>query len=397
MALDPLITAPLIAGQVINTIGNIVNYFKSATGNSSLTSITKTARVEPLVIVGNDCVNLEYVSDIMQSVNNIFAGYYLQALSLITTIESVTAGKILERLNPNTNDFFTNAVFESYKDDSSFSGRNYFNSWKLANESYKYKLPKQSNFTSYDASQLLSMRSSMESNTPQDKDKINVNIHNDAYNNISQNVNLSVGKMFNVTVREGKNEINIPLSIRLLVSQVPESSLVKMLTLNNRDTTLMERFHAWRAGRIEFIKDLVLCQDMIDDAKSAMIKDKEGVFSEIIRRSRNSKFSSMFNQKANLASASNIYVISESTKDAIEDALGSKLSNYKTRQELFRSGYMMILVVIDRTWERVTFYHRGINIPTIVGVKDIRSSNKGSGPDIGDILKAYQLGNNPTL
>lgn len=405
MALDLLITAPIVAGQVLNTINSIVKYFKIGQGNTSLTSITKTARVEPLVLIGNDCVNLEYMPDVMQSLNTIFAGYYLQALSLITTIESVSAGKILERLNPNTNDFFTNSAFENYKDENAYSGKGYFDTWKLSAESYKYKLPTQCNFNKYDAGQIMTVSTAMEAvnNNKNGEDKKENKIDrtgarfDDAYETIGQNANLSVGKIFNVTVKEKDNEINLPISIRLLVSQVPEYSLVKMLTLNNRDTNLFERYHAWKSGRIEFIKDLILCQDMIDESKNAMMKDKDGAFSEVIRRSRNSKFTGIFSQKSNIASASNIYVISDSTKDAIEDKLGSKLSNYKTRSELFRSGYMMILVVVDRTWERITFYHRGINTPTIVGIKDIKASNKGSGPDVGDILKAYQLGNSPSI
>jgi len=58
---------------------------------------------------------------------------------------------------------------------------------------------------------------------------------------------------------------------------------------------------------------------------------------------------------------------------------------------------VMSMAVIDKQWERVTFYHRGIDMHTEVGMRDLKIANKGSGPDVSDILKAYQMGNAPSL
>jgi hypothetical protein len=57
----------------------------------------------------------------------------------------------------------------------------------------------------------------------------------------------------------------------------------------------------------------------------------------------------------------------------------------------------MFLVVIDKQYERVTFYHRGINQATELGVRDLKASQKGNGPDVSDILRAYTMGQNPRL
>jgi hypothetical protein len=45
----------------------------------------------------------------------------------------------------------------------------------------------------------------------------------------------------------------------------------------------------------------------------------------------------------------------------------------------------------------VTIYHRSLEIPTQVSIKELKTANKGSGPDVAEILKAYQLGNAPTI
>ena len=57
----------------------------------------------------------------------------------------------------------------------------------------------------------------------------------------------------------------------------------------------------------------------------------------------------------------------------------------------------MILAIIDRQWKRVTFYHQGITRPIECGFKDLKTSNKGTGPDVAEILNAYRLGNTPVL
>ena len=62
---------------------------------------------------------------------------------------------------------------------------------------------------------------------------------------------------------------------------------------------------------------------------------------------------------------------------------------------MFENTLTMIVMVIDTEWEQLTIYHRGIEEPTELAVKELKSLNRGTGPDVGEILKAYQLGNSP--
>ena len=57
----------------------------------------------------------------------------------------------------------------------------------------------------------------------------------------------------------------------------------------------------------------------------------------------------------------------------------------------------MIMVVIDPDWDHVTFYHRSIELPTELSVKELQATNKSKGPDVAEILKAYQMGNSPSF
>lgn len=396
--MTPLMLAMAAAttGQVLNTISQIPKYLKKAEGNTSLIDITSVARVEPIAIVSQDCVNLEYMPDIMQTLQSLFTAYYLQALAVTTNISNVSVAKVLGKLNPNSNPAGTawgKMGFESYKDEPTYTTEAFSSPWLYAAENYKYQLPMFGMESEEKPNPNISEEEKKKKKEAQDK----FTIDGKQLTPITDTTNLSVGKLINVTIRENDQSVVVPLSIRLFVTSVPDKNLVSMLTMQNRDTTFKERWHAYRSGKISFIKDLILCQDLIDESKKAMMKDKDGVISQIFQRSNNSKLTALFGDDLNLASASNLFVISEAGQAAIEQKLSSKLSNFKTREMLFKSGYMMILVVVDRTWERVTFYHRGIAAGTSVGIKDIKAANKGSGPDISDILKAYMLGNSPKL
>lgn len=379
--MDP-ITASQSAGAVLNTIKDVVKFVNKTTGNISYGDVTKAMRVEPIVIVSNDLVNTEFMPDVMQSLQNIFAGYYMQAVTLVGDVNSVKAIKTLDKLNPNVSPIDRN--------------------WLYGMENYQFKLPTvvapKVTFESYANKRNTYVDSE---GKPYSLDTTMAN--KDNVTRLAENVNLSVGKIYTVTVKvTGENKetetVNLPISIRMMVNQVNEKSIVSMLTLMSRDTTFKERWHAYRAGKITFWKDLVLAQDIINESKKLMQNDKEGVLTEIFQRSNNSKLNSVFGASGlNLASATNIYVISKEVADVIESKLTSKLSNFKTREQLLKSGYCMILAVVDKTWERVTFYHRGIAAGSTVGIKDIRAGNKSGGPDVMEVMKALMLGNQPPI
>ena len=97
------------------------------------------------------------------------------------------------------------------------------------------------------------------------------------------------------------------------------------------------------------------------------------------------------------STASNLVVISTDTIASLEMQINGKMSDFKTREKVFKDTYIMLMCVVDKQWDRITIYSRGIHLATEVGIKDLKAANKGSGPDVSDILKAYQLGNHPSL
>ena len=376
--LSPVNEGTLAAGSVLSTVMD--TYAKAqAVGShlktSSLVSATSVARVEPIVIVDKDCLFLEYLPDILQSTQSIFVGYWLQALSLITNVGDVNVGRVLDKLNPNrkvdTSGFLNTIV-------SAGIGKE---SLTYASESLKYKLPTV-------ALEAKDDKKAKDDNKGGALAKVD---------NIDDLTNLSIGKIINVTIKNNGQEAVIPISFRLMVNTLPPASCVQLLSQGSVDLSFSERWFKWRAGRISFIKDLVFCQDLIREQKRTLMTDKDGVYSEIAKRAKNSKLASFFSKNPSLAEASNIVVISEETAMQLRVKHNLNLDNFKDRQKIFDKTYAMILVVIDRNYERVNMYHYGISASTSVGLRDIKVANKGSGPNIMEVLAAFKGGNAPVF
>lgn len=373
---------------VLHTIADTIQRINASAQDTSLVEFTKVGRVEPLCVVGSDCVNLEYISDVLQSLQSIFTGYYLRALSILGNVQSVKAVKLLDQLNPSRS---AKAKLFGFSTENHQEPDLPQMDWRMAKESYRHRLPTTKN--------QLALESELDriSTTLQDSGKNTIDAQ------VNQLTNLSIGKQINVEIQAGQDKegkpitVKVPLAIRLLVTQVPERTLEGMMTLKSSDTSFSARWDAWRSGRIGFFRDLVMCQDLIDEHKKNLINDKEGVYSKIVNRANQSKMAGFMEKNPSLNVASNLIVMSEATAQAIADKLGGKFSSSTVRDKVFQLSYAMIVVVIDRSWERVTFYHRGIKEPTTLGLRDIKISNKGNGPDLADILKAYTMGTAPSL
>ena len=346
---------------------------------TSLSEISKIARVEPMVFVSKDVVTHDSIGSILQTTLSLFSAYYLQAIALTAEIGDVKVIKILDALNPDRDETGFLISNEALKENVN-----------LAHPAYTYSLPIQSSPRSYK----VSIEGSQSLLLP-DTGTVALEGAIDPAKPINEASNLAVGKLLNVEIRIGEDKassVRIPVLVRLAPAILSADSIMHLLAFKTEDTSLRERYHLWRAGRITFIKDLILCQDLIDEHKKALMHDQDGVFSEITRRGNNAKLYGLMSKMPSLSSASNIFIISEDIARTIELKLGGKLSNMAIRQKAFENTYGMMIIVINRQYERVTFYNRGIAAASELSVKEISQVSKDKGPDIMDILKSYSMG-----
>lgn len=362
----------------IDRIANVVNYIKnnitSYYTDNSLVESTKLTRVEPLLIVSRDVMNLDYSQDVANSMLSMFSGYYLQAVAMLSNVNSIEVIRILDRLNPDRD---SSGWLLSEQKTSLESMKT------LELESYKYSLP---------------LAASRNTSMALENKNFEVNLKE----SINAMSNMSVGKLLNVEIgvntEKGAAVVTVPINVRLLANTIPNDTIQQILAGKTEDTSIVERYHAWRSGRISFIKDLIFAQDLIDESKRAHMKDETDTIDEIYRRVNNSKKFGLLTKNPSLVSASNLFVISETVARDIEQRMKGKLSNKRVRDKIFSNSYAMVIAVVDRDYERVTFYTRGIDSATDVSLRELKAANRTKdSTDIADILKQITAGNAPSF
>lgn len=368
-----------------------------AAKSGSLIEYTQPTRVEPIVLMDEKITSLPYAGDIMQSLTSLFSGYYLQAVALSVNVGRVDVVKLLDKLNPNRNvaDNVVNGISNGVATVVSMESA----------EAYRFRLPVPGrpdglgilNASLESAGVLDYVRAAKGDNVDDGATGPTASPGRDSVKMLGELTNLSVGKMLEVQIESEGSKATFPINVRLVCSGIGSKELVHILSVGSKNISVKERFHAWRAGQLEFVRDLLLCQDLIDAHKKTLAKDPTGLYAEIRKRRQGNSVSAIFSGQPSVATASNIIVMAASSAKELERTVGGRLKDFRTREKIFKETYCMILAVVDPDWEVVTFYHRSLAIPTELSVKELAVSNKGKGPDVSEILKAYQLGNSPSI
>lgn len=218
----------------------------------------------------------------------------------------------------------------------------------------------------------------------------------DEMKSLHESVNMSIGKVYNVTLKRNGQEATVPVSIRLISNVIPTSMLKELFTSRAAfDMDWKERFHGWRSGRLALWNDLILHNDLMDKRWKGVIRDQTDVMREINKRSSGNLISGMLGSKASIGTMTNIAIIAQSTMEEVEYELGGRMSNTKIRSAVFDSTNLMLLLVIDPQSEMVKLYTRGVNLPSVLSFKDMSAAKKKGDMDVTDILKAYMVGGSP--
>lgn len=342
----------------------------------SLVGLSNVARVEPLTLVDADVVNLDYIDGVMQSVQAVFSGYYLQAVNMVNTIGGISVAERLAPLNPGHGH-----GFESFQ------------------EPRRFGLSKKSRALALEAEQV---QPKADGKKPEGDDaklekapKRSTGVNTSDYDSVQNAANLSVGKLFNVKMKVNQDEISMPVAIRLMVNVLPTSILTELFTYRDAfDMNMKERWYMYKAGNLGFFRDLILCQDLIAKRRRMAITDKSGVGAKILNREAAIVFRALKGHES-YSTASNIAIISEDTLGQVENKIGGRLSNSKVRRTIFENTNLMLLVIINKHYERVTIYTRDVDASTTLSVSQMKSASKGSGPEVVDIMKAYMMGSSP--
>lgn len=413
----------------LGAIARVKDWLISASVDS-LPEYTQSSRVEPIVVIDADVMQWDGLMDLQQSLLAIFTGYYLQAVAISTRVGHIQVMHRLDKLNPNRS-VLANMEgpiwsLESFKhglpfpksrvgmeevSDVDFTEEPVEQETVFLTEETEQRVAESQaageavrfDDTGADQTVILvgepvnGVEPALEADGSDDKkSSYSMSIPKESISALKEAANLSVGNLIKVDIQDGNQTVSIPINIRLMTTFTDSNSMVHILSIGNKDISVKERYHAWRADRLEFIKDIVFCNDLIEAHRANLLRDKDGVLSNMLANRNKNKLTTLLSGRPSVATASNIAVISTLTRDKIELELNQSIDSPKVRQKLFKETSLMLLAVVDQSTDRIEIFHRGIAHPTELSLAGIKSSNN-KGPNVSEILKAYQLGAAPVL
>lgn len=408
------VTAGSAVSTLMQNLPGIISKLdhKNTASADSLIEYTRSTRNDFLTVVEDSLVAVPYMPDVMQSVLSIVSGYFLSAVSLVVDVPGIEVVNTLDRLNANR-DPIENVLG---------TGSSILKA--VGTESLAYGLPKH-NIAIEQFSEVVQRReapvfakeafddlSEDERRELEEKQRLEMNdqrlkaqrggessvgIGRDSVATLKEVTNLSVGKVFNITFARNGNSLDVPVTLSLAVTNTDAESMYNIVTFNAQNASMKDRYYRAKAGELSYVKDLLFCQDMIEEARRQRIKDKSGFLESMMRRSRKNFWSGLFSAKTSLNNASSVLVLSEDTARRAALELGGKLDRFQTREKVFKNTACMLLVVVDTKWETVRIYHRSLNNYTELSVRELKRSAKGGGNDVEEILKAYSAGSAPIL
>ena len=379
----------------LELIRNIIVTYKGTVGEPiSLADISKIARVEPITLISSNLSGNKELYNILHGVLNIYAAYYLQAVSILSAeLVDVRILKILDKTNPDRD--IKTLITSGYTAYETY-GLALRNIKTLSLEGCKFKLP----MLESDSSDI---NIGMESIFDEDEENnLSTSIRKlDTFEKLGSAVGKVIGLKFNVK-NKGDNrgtgtEVEIPVVVKLDTMIIPAEVINRIMTINKDEITLGSRFKDAISGRISFIKDFLLCSDLIKAQKRTMIKDPTGYYSTLLKRINNSRLYSVLSGNISLAGISSIIVISEQDEQEVQRLIGGKLTNQKTRDIVFDNTSVMMIVVVDSEWERVSIYIKDIDGFSQNSFDSFKLMTDKNNNNIADILKAFTLNNAPSF
>jgi len=384
---------------------SIITYKGTVGTPMAITDIGKIARIEPITVIDKDLIGISELNYILHGVLNLYTAFYLQAISILSAdLQDVRILKILDKTNPDRDlkTVLTSGYtsYESYTNhppttlsldfckyklptftvDGKVYSKEDIDDWpgKLVNQQLEYDRPSKDNITLQKVDYLDKLPTAVGK-------IIEVKF---SYNNKSGNKEKDSSS--NTTV--------IPVLVRLDTMLMPSDVLRSILTANEDEIRFSARFADAIRGRISFIKDFILCSDLIKAQKKTMMKDPTGIYTQILKRINSSRAYSAITGNISMAAISSIFVISAKTEKAIKEKIGGDLTNKLTRKIVFDNVSAMCIVVVDDEWEMVSIYIRDMDSYSQNSFKDFKViSDKLNSSQITDLLKAFSIGQAPSF
>ncbi len=355
----------------LTAAGDIYSLINAAQAGS-LVEYTRLTRVEPVTLVDLTIRNASFMPDVMQTMCSLFTAYYMQAISLSMNVGDINVVKILDAVNPNRSIAAASSPIIGHL--------------VIDKQSLGIEAPNITPDDLYQRGGVYGIGKSPADMSFKDPNKI-----------VQEVANLAVGKLVDVRLESKGCKAVFPVQIRLQTVGIDVDNLTRTLSIGNRDISMKERFHAWRSGEISMLRDLILCQDLIDEHRKNLMNDAVGIYKESIARNNRNVLAAVLSGAPSISTASNLVVMSPDTVRGIEKNVNGRLSDFHVREKVFKETYVMIMAIVYPMDEMVEIYTRSIPQSMLLSKEDIKAARKSSDVDLMKIFQAYASGSSPSL
>lgn len=342
--------------------------------NGSITKLLSTFVIEPVIICSKNAKQTSVFDKLLQLNTDIFASFYSQAFKILTDIYGLEAKFTFDILSTDNSIILENM---------STATLNKISKEEFGNGSM-HELFSDNKF----------IKLSVEDDDKKDIDN-KTKIHNSKDNNDEMLKGL-LQKSFNVDIRiktQGNEvkTVQIPITVKSHIIVTDTKNILNMLKPNSKDKTLWYRFNEYRAGAITF-RELVMCDDIIEEYKQSRLKDKDGLMEMLESRKTNSMQraflgTNMVGYERNY----NMLILTTDEKPLFDKHVNGDITNEKNKQKLLSEAYSLSLTLVDEDYERVNIYTRDIRGSSDIGFKVLNKRKNNDGSELGEILKSLLL------
>lgn len=356
--------------------------------SKSYIGVAKPCTVEPITLIDSRLETYSYLSPLLGNILNMFSAYYIMATRVIADPCRIELYKTLDSLNPHRDVF-----------------RHLIDHWN-ANANANMRLDTQSReMSNKGAVAPLSFESAVIQF--HEADLTNIDFENsggrggDVYG-IKEAPNLCVGRMLRIgySFRNGDKDpvrADVDVIVRLISGIVSSKFIRTIIGRKMEDRTFLGRLKSYRLGDIS-LSDLLFCSDLYKEHKQLLAADDSGLIGAMYKRERENAIAEFISNRGSHGLISNLLIIDSTTVKELSNQTGYDITlDFKARERMIDDTGIMIIAVVDREMGMINIYRHLLKPASTVTEQDLKNSKSTNGPDLSEILKAYQLGSNSSF
>lgn len=393
----------------------------------SLSQYSTDLQLRPVFAIEKEILNDEKIDVLMQAGLANYAGFYIVALSIDNTINGVRVGKMVGKYSPNRDavgsaldllgENIASVSREDFKVDipeydrptlSTLGFKSGMRSIPSLPEAYLKQLELRTEAAyatreeaQAEADKINAANAKEKAEQPEAKaapvypsTKVAEQAMRDEINKLQS---LAIGRILTVTVSRDKQSADINMVLKPELKSLRSNLLIDVANLSNKPTSMRDRFIAYfKRGTIASMLDYLVCLDLIQAHRRALVQDTAGYYEKVHDRIVNNKVAALLTGEFSVGTVANTWIISDTTALRLQASIGGKLDNYTIRNKFMEKSGVMTLIVYNPDHQRVYIYNHGIEDVTDIGINYLVKKSESKSFDM-DIFKMLSQGSAPIV